>query len=84
MSSYRDQGKYIDLKINGRLQPSWILKNFGKFKVPEYMIDSSSDPCNRKTKLALRSYQLFISSYLDYRSPYHDILLYHGLGKIVA
>ena len=34
-----------------------------------------------KTKLELRKYQEFIGSYLDYKSPYHDILLYHGLGS---
>lgn len=32
-------------------------------------------------KLELRSYQLFLSKYLDYRSIYHDILIYHGLGS---
>lgn len=79
--SYRDQGKYIDLKINGRLLPSWILKNYKSFKVPEYLMSADSDPCNRKMKLELRSYQLFISKYLDYKSPHRDILLYHGLGS---
>lgn len=79
--SYRDQGKYVDLKINGRLYPSWILANYRNFKVPEYLISETSDPCNRKTKLELRSYQLFISKYMDYRSPHRDILLYHGLGS---
>ena len=26
---------YIDLKINGRLFPSWVLMNFKKYKLPE-------------------------------------------------
>ena len=29
----------------------------------------------------LREYQLFISKFLDYNSPYRDILVYHGLGS---
>ena len=29
----------------------------------------------------LRKYQQFIGSYLDYRSPFRDILIYHGLGS---
>lgn len=45
------------------------------------MLSETEDPCNRKLKLELRNYQLFISKYLDYRSPYKDILLYHGLGS---
>lgn len=79
--SYRDQNKYVDLKINGRLFPSWLLSNYRHFKVPEYMLKEGEDPCNKKVKLELRGYQLFISKYLDYRSPYRDILLYHGLGS---
>lgn len=79
--SYRDQGKYVDLRINGRLFPSYILYNFKSFKVPEYLLDEKDDPCNRKTKLELRVYQLLLSKYLDYKSPNKDLLLYHGLGS---
>lgn len=80
---------YIDLKVNGRLFPSWILANFKKYKLPE-IFTSAEDPCNPKTssktvsepiKKELRLYQLFVSKYLDYSSVYHDILLYHGLGS---
>jgi S-DNA-T family DNA segregation ATPase FtsK/SpoIIIE len=31
------QNKYIDLKINGRLFPTWVLANFKKYKLPEYI-----------------------------------------------
>ena len=72
---------YIDLNNNGRLFPSWILSNFKRFKLPENIIKEGEDPCKIKTKLELRNYQKFISSYLDYRSPYKEILLYHGLGS---
>ena len=66
---------YIDLNNNGRLFPSWVLSNFKQFKLPENIIKEGEDPCKIKTKLELRNYQKFISSYLDYRSPYKEILL---------
>ena len=74
--------EYIDLrKNNGRLFPSWVLLNFKKYKLPEIIIDSKSDPCNSKqVKKNLRKYQEFLSKFLDYRSPYRDMLIYHGLG----
>jgi len=72
---------YIDLNKNGRLFPSWILSNFKEYQLPQNIIKEGEDPCKIKTKLELRQYQKFISSYLDYRSPYKEILLYHGLGS---
>ena len=73
---------YVDFKINGRLFPSWILLNFGKYKLPpQLQADDGSDPCLKKTKKELRKYQKFITKYLDYRSPYKNILLYHGMGS---
>lgn len=79
------KSKYIDFKINGKLFPTWVVSNFKQFQLPE-IIKSSADPCNQKdstgaTRLELRKYQIFVSSYLDYKSPYRDILLYHGLGS---
>jgi hypothetical protein len=76
----RNRNSYPNLKINGRIFPVWILKNFSKFKLPEIIRKDNEDPCNVKTKLELRKYQEFIASYLDYKSPYHDILLYYGVG----
>jgi hypothetical protein len=73
--------KYIDLKINGRLFPSWVLANFKEYKLPPSLRVENDDPCLRKTKLELRKYQEFISSFLSYNSAYKDILLYHGLGS---
>jgi len=81
------KNKYIDLKQNGRMFPSWILKNFGKYKLPEIIRDPSLDPCNIKDdekgtiKKEFKKYQIFLTKYLDYRSPYKDILIYHGLGS---
>ena len=79
--SFNKTHKYVDLKINGRLFPTWIMKNFKQYKLPEIM-QTGNDPCNAKrdSKQALREYQAFTSHFLDYNSPYRDILIYHGLG----
>lgn len=77
----KDKNVYPNLRINGRIFPVWILKNFSKYKLPEIIRKDDEDPCQIKTKLELRKYQEFIGAYLDYRSPYHDILIYHGLGS---
>jgi len=80
---------YIDLKVNGRLFPLWILSNFKKYNLPPIERKDGEDPCNKKSSgdvKELRNYQAFIGSILDYRSPYHNALVYHGLGagKTVA
>ena len=75
---------YPDLKINGRLFPLWILKNFKKYKLDPIIKKEGEDPCNVSTPSGikeLRKYQKFVGSYLDYRSPFKDILVYHGLGS---
>ena len=77
----KEKNVYPNFKINGRLFPIWILKNFAKYKLPDIIRKDDEDPCQIKTKIELRKYQEFIGSYLDYKSPYHDILLYHGLGS---
>ena len=78
---YNEKNIYPNLKINGRIFPIWILKNFSKYKLPDIIRKDDEDPCQVKTKLELRKYQEFIGAYLDYKSPYHDILMYHGLGS---
>ena len=81
MTSYKQKKeKYVDLKINGRLFPSWILANFKAYKLPD-MVKSDDDPCFRQTKLELRKYQMFLSKYLDFNSPFKNILIYHGVGS---
>ena len=81
MSNNRKNDKYIDLKISGKLFPSWILANFKKYKLPEVITKGDEDPCSIRVKEELREYQKFISAYIDYNSPYRDILIYHGLGS---
>ena len=74
------ENKYVDLRVNGRLFPSWVMKNFKKYKLEEIFINTAIDPCNVNIKAEFKKYQLFLSSYLDFKSPYHNILVYHGVG----
>jgi len=79
-----ENNKYPNFKINGRIFPLWILKNFKKYKLDPIITTPGQDPCNISTPSGLkelRKYQQFISSYIDYRSPFRDILIYHGLGS---
>jgi superfamily II DNA or RNA helicase len=78
------QNKYIDLKINGRLFPTWVLANFKKYKLPPIEKQTGNDPCNytqEGQEIELKLYQKFVASFLDFRSPFRDILIYHGLGS---
>ena len=64
---------FIDLKINGRIFPLWVLSNFRKYKLPPIEKVTGSDPCNDKKEgqeNELRVYQKFVASFLDYRSPF--------------
>jgi len=71
----------INLSKNGRLFPLWILSNFKKYQLPEIIRQKGEDPCNFTIKKELNKYQEFLGKYLDYRSPFKDILIYHGLGS---
>lgn len=82
---------YISLTQSGRLFPSFISANFKQYKLEEALKQPNNDPCSPKErehmkelKLELRKYQLFVSQFLDYRSIYKTILLYHGLGSFYA
>jgi len=71
----------INLEINGKLFPSWILLNFKKYQLPEIVRKKGDDPCNEKLKKELTKYQQFLGQFLNYRSPVKEILVYHGLGS---
>jgi hypothetical protein len=83
------RNKYIDLKTQGgRLFPTFILANFKKYKLPDIIRKAGEDPCAPSSKdkdgnitSALKAYQVFLGQYLDFRSPYRDMLIYHGLGS---
>ena len=72
--------EFIGLKVNGRIFQSWILKHFKKYKLPEIIRSKYEDPCSITSKIGLKLYQDFLGKYLNYNSPFKDILIYHGLG----
>jgi superfamily II DNA or RNA helicase len=71
----------INLEINGRLFPSWVLLNFKKYQLPEILRKEGEDPCNELIKKEITTYQNFVGQFLNYRSPFKDILIFHGLGS---
>jgi superfamily II DNA or RNA helicase len=73
--------KNIVLEENGRIFPLWIMQNFKKYLLPEIVRKEGEDPCDEHIKNELTSYQEFVGKYLDYRSPFKDILVYHGVGS---
>ena len=71
----------INLEINGRLFPSWVLLNFKSYELPEIFRKEGEDPCNEQFKQEITTYQAFLGQFLNYRSPFRDVLVYHGLGS---
>ena len=71
----------INLNVNGRIFPTWVMMNFKKYQLPEIFRKDGEDPCNKKIKIELNKYQEFLGQFLNYRSPFKDILVYHGLGS---
>lgn len=71
----------INLEENGRIFPNWIMENFKNYVLPEIIRKEGEDPCNEKRGNELTLYQKFIGQYLNYQSPFKDILLYHGVGS---
>ena len=71
----------INLEINGRLFPSWVLLNFKDYELPEIFRKEGEDPCNEKIKKEITTYQAFLGQFLNYRSSFRDMLIYHGLGS---
>jgi len=59
--------------------PSWITSTFIKYKKEVPKDDDVS--CETKIeRLTLFPHQRFIRDYLQYKSPYRGLLVYHGLG----
>jgi len=64
-------------KVNGRIFPLWLLKNFNEYVLPEIINEEGVDPCKKEQKQGLREFQIFTAKYLNY---YNDLLLYVGPG----
>lgn len=71
----------MNLEVNGKLFPSWVLLNFKKYQLPEITRKKGEDPCNEKLKKEITQYQDFLGQFLNYTSPVKEILVYHGLGS---
>lgn len=80
MSQYSRKNN-INLEQNGRIFPNWIMENFKQYILPDIIRKEGEDPCNEKIGEKLTLYQEFIGQYLNYQSPFKDILLYHGVGS---
>ena len=76
-----EKGASLNMEINGRLFPSWLLLNFKNYEIPEILRKEGDDPCNEKLVNELTVYQKFLGQFLNYRSPFKDVLIYHGLGS---
>ena len=70
----------INLEHNGRIFPLWIMNNFKKYILPNITTVEGEDPCDTKND-ELLLYQLFIGQFLNYQSPFKDLLIYHGVGS---
>ncbi len=75
-----ENSKNINLKQNGRIFPNWIMQNFRKYVLPDVIRKEGDDPCNEVREKGLTLYQQFIGQYINYESPFKDILVYHGVG----
>ena len=71
----------INWEQNGRVFPLWVMNNFKKYILPEIVRKEGEDPCNEKKTDSLTLYQEFIGQYLNYQSPFKDLLIYHGVGS---
>jgi len=70
----------INLKINGKLFPSYVMKNYKNYVIPKSS-DLSGDPCaDLNLKKSNKEYDDFISKYMGYKSSNNSLLLYHDVG----
>ena len=78
---YISKNEAINLENNGRIFPSWVMDNFKKYILPEVIIKPGEDPCNEKRVEGLTQYQQFVGQFLNYMSPFKELLVYHGVGS---
>mgnify|MGYP002636825770 CR=1 FL=1 len=63
--------------------PTWIIKTFKKYSTnrTETETETEVEGCNiTKERFTLMPHQEFIRDYLQHKSPYRGLLLFHGLG----
>jgi superfamily II DNA or RNA helicase len=69
----------INLEQNGIIFPNWVMANFKKYILPEIINKDGVDPCNEKRVEEVTTYQKFVGQYLNFQSPFKDMLIYHGV-----
>jgi superfamily II DNA or RNA helicase len=70
----------MDLNVNGKIFPLWVMKNFKEFKLPEILRMPGENVCNISEKKELNKYQTFFGNFIGANSQFNEILVYHGLG----
>lgn len=76
---------YIDLKINGRFFPLWMMLNFKQYGLKKF---GEGDLASKTViesvtgqMFTLKKYQALLGSLLTYKSKQKNALVYHGLGS---
>lgn len=70
----------INLKINGKLFPSYVMKNYKNYVIPK-SYDLSGDPCDDlNLKKSNKEYDNFISKFIGYKTSNNSLLAYHDVG----
>ena len=70
----------INLEQNGRIFPTWVMENFKQYILPEIIRVEGDDPCNENLIEGATIYQQFVGQFLNYQSPFKELLVYHGVG----
>ena len=70
----------INLEQNGRIFPTWVMENFKQYILPEIIRVEGEDPCNVNIVEGATVYQQFVGQFLNYQSPFKELLVYHGVG----
>ena len=80
MESNDTYNKKMNLKTNGRLFPTYIVKNYKNFVIPKNK-ELDDDPCVAlKDKNDNHQYNKFIATYMGYQSNNNSLLVYHDVG----
>ena len=59
-NSENSKSENINLDVNGRMFPLWVLANFKDYELPEILRKEGEDPCNEKFKKEVTTYQAFL------------------------
>lgn len=71
----------MDINVNGKLFPLWVMKNFKEYKLPDILRKPGLDPCNVSEKKELNKYQTFFGDLIGNLPKQNEMLVYHGLGS---